>query len=156
MKKSQLAAQLYTVRDFLKTPDDVAGSMEKIKKIGYDAVQLSGLGPIAEEDLVRYAKDNGLVICATHEGAAKIFDETDSVIERLKKLSCKHTAYPCPAEYTVIDYASTLDLAHALEKSAQKFAEAGMTLSYLSKYLMASSPYSVTAYSCSGRLQTPI
>ena len=40
MKKSQLAAQLYTLRDFLKTPDDVAGSLEKVKKIGYDGIEV--------------------------------------------------------------------------------------------------------------------
>ena len=129
MKKSQLAAQLYTVRDFLKTPDDVAGSLEKIKKIGYDAVQLSGLGPIDEELLVRYAKDNGLVICATHEGSAKIFDEIDSVIERLKKLSCKHTAYPHPHYFPRTRNGAVM-FARKLNEAAEKMAKEGLVLSY--------------------------
>ncbi|MBP5181703.1 MAG: sugar phosphate isomerase/epimerase, partial [Lentisphaeria bacterium] len=80
MKKAQLAAQLYTLRDFLKTPDDVAGSLEKVKKIGYDAVQISGMGPIDEALLVRYANENGLNICATHESAEKIFNAVEEVI----------------------------------------------------------------------------
>lgn len=129
MKKSQLAAQLYTLRDFLKTPDDVAGSLEKVKAIGYDAVQISGMGPIEEELLVKYAKDNGLTICATHESSAKIFDETDEVIARLKKLSCKHTAYPHP-HYFPRTYNGAVMFARKLNTAAEKMAKEGLVLSY--------------------------
>jgi hypothetical protein len=34
----KLAAQLYTVRDYTKTPDDVKKTFEKVKAIGYNAV----------------------------------------------------------------------------------------------------------------------
>ena len=46
MKIQQVAAQLFTVRDYIKTPADVAVSMKKIRQIGYQAVQVSGMGPI--------------------------------------------------------------------------------------------------------------
>ncbi|MBR2364172.1 MAG: sugar phosphate isomerase/epimerase, partial [Lentisphaeria bacterium] len=122
-------AQLYTLRDFLKTPDDVAGTLEKVKKIGYDAVQISGVGPIDEELLLRYANDNGLVICATHEGSAKIFDETSEVISRLKKLSCKHTAYPHP-HYMPRTHHGAVMFARKLNEAAEKMAKEGQILSY--------------------------
>ena len=38
IKHSQLAAQLYTLRDFLKTPEDVEKSLAKVKAIGYEAI----------------------------------------------------------------------------------------------------------------------
>lgn len=40
MKESQVnvAAQCYTIREFLKTPADIAASMKKVAKIGYRAV----------------------------------------------------------------------------------------------------------------------
>ena len=41
---SQLAVQLYTVRDFTKTASDFADSLKKIADIGYKAVQLSAVG----------------------------------------------------------------------------------------------------------------
>lgn len=129
MKKSQLAAQLYTLRDFLKTPDDIAGTLEKVKKIGYDAVQLSGMGPIEEEKLLQYIKDNDLVICATHENSIKIFDETDFVIERLKKLSCKHTAYPHPHYFPRTRHGAVM-FARKLNEAAEKMAKEGLVLSY--------------------------
>lgn len=129
MKKSQLAAQLYTVRDFMKTPDDVAGTFEYVRKIGYEAVQLSGLCPMEEELIVKYAADNGLTICATHESGATIINEVDSVIERLKKLSCKHTAYPHPHAFPRT-YRGAVEFAHKLNDAAEKMAKEGLVLSY--------------------------
>jgi len=39
MKIHQIAAQLYTVRDFLKTPAEIEKTLKKIRAIGYEAVQ---------------------------------------------------------------------------------------------------------------------
>jgi hypothetical protein len=47
MAKTMIAAQLYTVRDFMKTPGDMAKSLKMVKALGYGAVQLSGNGPLA-------------------------------------------------------------------------------------------------------------
>jgi hypothetical protein len=35
MQLNQVAAQLYTIRDFVKTAPDIAASMKKIRDIGY-------------------------------------------------------------------------------------------------------------------------
>ena len=86
MKLSQVAIQLYTLRDFCKTAPEFAAAMKKVREIGYTAVQISGVGPIPEEQIVAICKAEGLTICATHEPGVKILDETDAVIERLQKL----------------------------------------------------------------------
>ena len=65
MKLSQVALQLYTLRDHLKTPADIRRTLKKVKAIGYPAVQASGLGPIPEAELVEILKAEGLVLCAT-------------------------------------------------------------------------------------------
>lgn len=96
MKKNQLAAQLYTLREYLTNPADIADTLKKVRKIGYEVIQVSGMGPIAEEELLKIAQGEGLTICATHDSGAKILDETDAIIERLEKLNCKYTAYPYP------------------------------------------------------------
>lgn len=129
MKKCQLAAQLYTLRDFIKTPEDIAKTLPKVKAIGYDAVQISGMGPIAEEELVKIAADCGLVICATHEPGKKIFEETGAVIERLNKLNCHCTAYPFPHIMPECK-AGVLDFAAKLNEAALKMQAAGIKLCY--------------------------
>ena len=45
-RKPMIAAQLYTLRDFLQTPNDIVQTMKRVKKIGYDTAQISGVGPI--------------------------------------------------------------------------------------------------------------
>ena len=88
MKIKQVAAQLYTVREFAKTPDGIAKTLKKIRAIGYEAVQLSGLGPMDEKDLVAILKGEGLTCAATHEDGNMILNEPQRVVEHLKKLNC--------------------------------------------------------------------
>ena len=38
-----LAAQMYTLRDHCKTAADLASACTRVKKMGYDGVQLSGV-----------------------------------------------------------------------------------------------------------------
>ena len=96
MHIAQAGAQLYTIRDHLKTPQDIAASLKKIRDIGYQAVQVSGMGPIPENNLLKLCDDLGLTICATHEPTARILDEPLQIVERLKKLNCRYTAVPSP------------------------------------------------------------
>ena len=129
MKKHQIAAQLYTLREFLKTPEEIARSLKKVKQIGYDAVQISGMGPIAESELVKILAGEGLVCCATHEPGKKIVEEPEAIIERLQQLHCRYTAYPFPHQVPS-DYADTVTLARALNVAAHKMASAGIVLTY--------------------------
>jgi sugar phosphate isomerase/epimerase len=129
MKKNQLAAQLFTLRDFIKTPADVAVTLPKVKAIGYDAIQVSGMGPIDEAELVKIAKDNGLEICATHENGRMICEETDKVIERLHKLGCSNTAYPFP-HIIPGNMEDAVKLALSINTAAEKMAKEGINLCY--------------------------
>lgn len=129
MKKAQIAAQLYTLRDFLKTPADIAESMKKVKAIGYDAVQLSGMGPIEESEIIKILDGEGLVCCATHESGANIVDDTQKVIDRLNALGCKYTAYPYP-HVPLNSEEAVKDLAKGLDVAGKKMAVAGQVLTY--------------------------
>ena len=130
MKIDQVAAQLYTVRDHLKTPADIAASLRRVREIGYRAVQLSGLGPIDVKELRKLIDDEGLVCCATHEPSNLILNETAAVIDRLSALGCKHTAYPFPAGFDLSNPSEVQELARKLDAAGAKMREAGLTLSY--------------------------
>ena len=49
VRLDQIGLQCYTIRDYCKTEEDFAESMAKAAKIGYRAVQISAVGPIAPE-----------------------------------------------------------------------------------------------------------
>src|SRR6266496_4460 len=57
---SQIGAQLYTLRDYLKTPADIAKTLARVRKLGYEAVQVSGAGPIDPAELAKILKNEGL------------------------------------------------------------------------------------------------
>ena len=130
MKISQVALQLYTLRDYCKTSADFAASMKKVRTIGYEAVQLSGLGPIPVSDINNILAGEGLVCCATHEPALQILEDPQAVVERLHSLNCKYTAYPHPAGIDFNSAESILNLVKALDAAAAVLRKAGQVLCY--------------------------
>jgi len=129
MKLSQVAIQLYTLRDFCKTAADFAVTARKVKAIGYGAVQISGAGPIPEDELVRICAGEGLKICATHESGKTICEETQKVIDRLGRLGTIYTAYPHPhVPLTTVE--EVLALAASLDKAGKAMRKAGQILTY--------------------------
>ena len=96
---SKIAVQMYTVRDFTKTADDFARSLEKIAQIGYKAVQLSAVGAMNGEsptvDAARARQlldDNGLACIATHRSWEQLAGTTEAEIAFHKTLNCPFTA----------------------------------------------------------------
>jgi sugar phosphate isomerase/epimerase len=130
MKREQVAAQLYTVRDHLKTPQDIARALGKVRKIGYTAVQLSGVGPISEPDMVNLMKAEGLTCCATHENGQTILDDPQAIVRRLRALGCTYTAYPYPGGIDFNDTAAVQRLIAGLDAAGKVLADAGMVLTY--------------------------
>ena len=64
----KLGLQLYTIREFMQTEDDIKRSFEKIKKLGYDLAQTAGISQVVNhEQFGKLAKDAGIEIVGTHE-----------------------------------------------------------------------------------------
>ena len=90
MDKMNVAAQLYTLRDFLKTPDDIRQTLKKVRKIGYQAVQVSGMGPVDPVMLRQMADDAGVCICATHISYDRLRNDLKAVIQEHKVWDCRY------------------------------------------------------------------
>ncbi|MGF1484036.1 MAG: sugar phosphate isomerase/epimerase family protein [Opitutales bacterium] len=130
MKLEQVALQLYTIRDFTKTPEALAESLKKVAGIGYQAVQVSAVGPIENEALVKLCADHGLALCATHESGQEILDNPQAVAAKLNALNCKYTAYPYPGGVDFSSEASVNELIGKLNAAGKVLHEAGCTLLY--------------------------
>lgn len=129
MAQTKIAAQLYTIRDFMKTPEDMAKSLKKIKAIGYDAVQLSGHGPISDEEMKKLCDDAGLIIAATHIGFEQIKNEPEKVIKQHKLFECKHVAIGgLPSSY--ISAEGYVRFAKEASEAVKPLADAGLIFSY--------------------------
>jgi sugar phosphate isomerase/epimerase len=130
MKASQIAAQLYTCRDLLKTPADIAKTLARLRACGYEAVQLSGMGPIDAGELVQILEGEGIVCCATHEDSATILESPEAVADWLEKLGCKLTAYPFPRGVDMTSAEAVGELIRKLDAAGAVLARRGITLCY--------------------------
>lgn len=82
------AAQLYTVRDFTKTPEEIEATLRKIKAIGFDAIQISAFGPIEPERLAALVAELGLDVCITHSAWDRMQNDLDALIAEHQRLRC--------------------------------------------------------------------
>lgn len=130
MPETVLAAQMYTVREFCKTPKGIAESLKKVRAMGYKAAQLSGLGPIETDELKRICDGEGLTICATHVKFAELRDDTEAQIEYHKALGCDNPAIgglPGDCRGSGEGFAR---FAKEADQVGEKLAKAGLTFSY--------------------------
>jgi len=124
-----LGAQLYTVREFTKTLPAIAETLRKIARIGYTAVQLSGIGPVDPKELGKVIADSGLTVAATHVSWERLIKQTDAVIEEHKLWGCVHPAVGgLPGEYYSLD--GLKRFVDELAAIAPKLSREGMDFSY--------------------------
>lgn len=90
MKRSMIAAQLYTLREYSKTADDLAVTLRKVREIGYESVQVSGIGPIDPAVVKQLADENGLSICATHVSYDRMKNDFDRLVAEHKLWNCAY------------------------------------------------------------------
>ncbi len=88
----KLAVNLYSVHSFCQTPEDITETLKKVKAVGYEYVQLSGLGPIYPEHLKALLDATGLKACATHVNWDRLKADPDTIIAEHKVLECPHCA----------------------------------------------------------------
>ena len=86
----QIAAQLYNVREYTRTPQDIEVTLRRIKEIGYDVVQISGFGPCDPDFIAEWVKEIGLEVCLTHTPWLRLADsgELKKIIAEHKKMGC--------------------------------------------------------------------
>ena len=130
MQLQQVGAQLFTVRDFCQNAADFAATAKKIRAIGYTAVQLSGVGPIPEAEIVAILRGEGLTLCATHEPGNVILDEPEKTVDRLRALGCGLTAYPFPKDVDFTNPAHVETLVTKLDAAGAHVRAAGLRLGY--------------------------
>ncbi len=128
---SQIAAQLYTVRQFTQTPAEYAIALKRVREAGYEAVQLSGAGPIDPKELRRILDGEGLTVCATHTGFEQMRDNLEAVMEEHNILGCKNLAIGgLPGSYRTDGAAGYKRFALEASEVARRAAAHGFTWSY--------------------------
>ncbi len=128
---TQIAAQMYTLRDHCNTPSDIAKTCAKLKAIGYDAIQASaaGFNNISAKELRTILDDLGMVCCATHRSLEQLQDAPAS-IDYHRTLGCEITAiggWGWSGNETVADWTK---FAAEFQALGQKYVGSGVSIGY--------------------------
>ncbi len=128
----KLAAQFYTVREFTKNAKDFAKTCKRVKKIGYDGVQLSAIGPIPPKEIQKILSGEGLECVATHISFDRIEKGTNAVIDEHLMWGCRYPAIGgfFPQGGTGLKLKTWKDFVKRFNKCAALLAEAGLSLGY--------------------------
>ena len=122
-------AQLYTVRDHTRTPQEVAKTLHRVAEIGYRAVQVSAFGPIEPREVARLAQQEGLDIVATHFGWDEFRNNLGQLIAVHQLWGCRHAAIgSLPKDYYRAGGGARF--AAELAPIADRLAAAGIDFSY--------------------------
>lgn len=88
----RVSAQLYTLRDHLKTPDQMSASFERLAGIGYRLVQVAGVGPVEPARLRRMLNDAGLEPHGSHVAWNSLQQNLEAAVAEQEALGCRYTA----------------------------------------------------------------
>jgi sugar phosphate isomerase/epimerase len=124
-----IAVELYTLRERLRDADAIADGLRRVRDLGYDGVELAGLGPIEPERLAELLRETGLTACSAHVPWDRLRNETDAVAADCLTWACTHVAVPyLGAEHRSADgYAQFAADATAV---GRRLRDAGIRLSY--------------------------
>jgi sugar phosphate isomerase/epimerase len=130
MKKDRIAAQLYTVRDYCNDSHDLVETLQKVRALGFKAVQMSSLGPLPPHDLARVLDSEGLVCCDTHEDSEDLLADPGPIVERLSVLGVRSTTYPYPEGREFNTLEDIKRFCKALNRTAKILKKEGIGFSY--------------------------
>ncbi len=126
----KLGAQLYTVRQFTKTPEDIEKTLRKIKAMGFDVIQISGFGPMDPHKLGDLIHELELDVCITHNSYERLTNDLDNLIEEHRLMGCDAIGIGSMPN----QFRGSKEGAQAFIKEfneiAKKIADAGMKFGY--------------------------
>jgi len=129
MPKLPISAQLYTVRDQIKT--DFAGTVRQLAKIGYAGVEMAGWGNLSSAAEAKKACDDaGLKVSGGHVGIEQLEKELDKALDDNETVGNKNVIIPWLNEDRRRSAADWQKFAQTCNAVAAKMQPRGFTLSY--------------------------
>jgi len=130
MEISKIAAQLYTVRDSTKTAKDFEHTLKKLKAIGYNAIQISAIGPIDYKEVKQIADSFDMKICVTHSPFNRLTGDLKNLITEHKSWNCDYIGLgSLPTEFRG-SYDKQMEFVNILNPITKEMANSGLKFVY--------------------------
>lgn len=122
----KLGAQLYTIRDFMNTPEDIRASFKRLKEMGYDEAQTAGC-KIGYEEFAQIAKEEGIAIVGTHENFDRMVNDFEEAVKIQQILGAPFMGVGGAGVYTE---AQTLEYIEKVNAIGKKLIPYNMKFTY--------------------------
>lgn len=122
----EIGAQLYTVRAFMKTKEDLLETLKKIADIGYKNIQLSGACEVEGEWLDEALKNAGLKCVLTHNSREKLTTQAKELVEYHNKFGCDYLGlgqFSFPADALEEKYTEFVDTYRGVGENLAKMGK---------------------------------
>ena len=125
----KLGAQFYSIRDICQDAQGLREAFRRIKEIGYDAVQISGIAPsITAEEIAACVREFDLPVPLTHSPADRIINDTDALIAEHRLYGA--TEIGLGGLGRIPDVATARAKFDLLREATKKIQAAGMTFAF--------------------------
>lgn len=130
MKDIKCGIQLYTLRDYCQTEEDIDKTLAELHSWGVRNIQISGIGAVDWNILAKIVKKYEMDVCVTHTPFKRMIEETDKVIDEHLNLGCDCLGIgSMPGEYKRNEEGVNQFITDLLPV-AEKMRERGVHLAY--------------------------
>ena len=130
MTRPTLGIQLYTLRDFCRTPEDFDSTLVRLAAMGVQTVQFSAVGDFPAKTQREILDRYGIACCVTHKGLDLYRDRLDDLIADHKALGCPAAGLGWAPEECRDTFAHAADFVKEISGIAHTLSKAGMTFHY--------------------------
>ena len=129
-KKPTAAVQLFTLRDYLKTPKEMKRTFGRLAKQGWKAAQISGVGPIDPAELNAMMTGEGIEPIGAHVGLGEFETDLAAVAAKCKAWGVAYVAIPWMSADTVKTAAGWKKMGRLFSAYGKELAKEGLTVQY--------------------------
>src|SRR5260370_13132955 len=130
MNLSQVAAQIYTVRDYLSNSSAFAESMQRLRRKGYPAVEMTPSDKINDKDMGTICRDAGVAIATVPVPGKRLLEDPKAIVEKLQTVGTNLGAYAFTGGVDLSSADQVNRLADELQNADTVLAGSGLILAY--------------------------
>lgn len=128
MKTLPVALQVYSIRD--DAAENFVKSMQEVKRMGYDGVELAGLYNLSPAQIRDTLKEIGLTPISAHVPYSEFMRDLQETIDSYVTIGCRYLVVPFLTEDYRYGTENFKEVMENLPKIAQACKKAGVTLLY--------------------------
>ena len=126
----KLGLQLYTVRDYLSTPEEADAAFARLAELGYTEAQTAGTDYFGAKEFGDLAKKHGISIVGTHYNWNEILTNPEKVIEVHKTWGTTNLGIGSSPVETRTDLGKLREFIDQFNKAAEMYAKEGFRMTF--------------------------